>query len=370
MSEVPVTTQDATAAFLTDALRSTGTIGSSTSVAEVEHERIGVGVGIVGQLARLNLRYEGDAKGAPGSVVVKIPSEYPENRAVGDHFRFYEREGRFYREISDKLPVRTPRCYWNHIDVERNEFGLLLEDLGNRIALSQIVGADPERAAEALASLAGLHAAWWQSPALDGLDWMPWLNDPVNLAAGEQYRMAWPAFVDLVSSRLPDGALRIGERAQLAFEELMQIGVAEAPSTICHGDFRLDNLLYHDGAEDADRLAILDWQITYRGPAVNDVAYFLCQSLAVDVRRQCEQALVRGWYDRVARDLGVSEIADYPYEQVWHDYRRAVLGTTVYPVTAAGSMDPANERGFELVVAMADRAFSAALDLESEELVP
>jgi hypothetical protein len=369
MLEVPVTTEDATPAFLTEALRSTATIGSSTRVAEVEHERIGVGVGIVGQLARLHLRYEGNAVGAPGSVVLKIPSEYPENRAIGDHFRFYEREGRFYREISEKLPMRTPRCYWNHIDVDTNAFGLLLEDLSNRVSISQVVGAEPERAAQALSALADLHSAWWESPALGSLEWMPWLNDPVNRSAGEQYRLAWASFVDLIGSCLPDGALGVGEKAQAAFETLLDLGMSDAPLTVCHGDYRLDNLLYDDGAEGPDRLAVLDWQISYRGPAITDVAYFLCQSLAVDVRRDAEASLVRGWYDRVAESLGGSEIDGYPFELAWTHYRRSVLGTTVYPVTAAGSMDPANERGLELLVAMADRAFSAALDLESVDLL-
>ena len=104
------------AAFVTAALREGGVIGADSAVAEVAHEPIGVGVGIVGQLARLQLRYEGQAEGAPGMVVLKMPSEYPENRAVGDHFNFYEREGRFYQQIGAKLNVRTPRCYWNHID--------------------------------------------------------------------------------------------------------------------------------------------------------------------------------------------------------------------------------------------------------------
>ena len=130
MAELPATTADATPAFLTDALREGGAIGADTTVAEVAHEPIGVGVGIVGQLARLQLRYEGPAKGAPGMVVLKMPSEFPENRAVGDHFNFYEREGRFYQQIGAKLNVRTPRCFWNHIDPETRSFGLLLEDLG------------------------------------------------------------------------------------------------------------------------------------------------------------------------------------------------------------------------------------------------
>lgn len=371
MVRVPASTGEATPAFLTEALRGSGAIDSTTSVAEVEHERIAVGVGIVGQLARLHLRYEGDAKDAPGSVVLKIPSEFPENRAIGNHFRFYEREGRFYREISEKLPVRTPHCFWNHLDVAGDEYGLLLEDLSNRISLSQIVGADPARAVQALSALAELHAAWWQSPMLDTLDWMPWLTDPVNLAAGEQYRVSWGRFLEIMGDRLPDGAVRIGERVQAVFEELQLTGTAEAPATVCHGDFRLDNLLFTDGRDDPNGLAVLDWQIAYRGPAVSDVAYFLCQSLAVEVRREHEERLVRVWYERVAASLGEgNEIDGYPFELAWTHYRRAVLGTTVYPVASAGTMDLANERGLELGTVMAQRSFLAALDLRSEELLP
>ncbi|MGH8997382.1 MAG: hypothetical protein ACRDYB_15355, partial [Acidimicrobiales bacterium] len=111
MTAIPSRTEDTTVEFLTEALRSGGVIGGDTSVAEIEHEQIGVGVGIVGQLARLSLRYAGEAPGAPGNVVLKIPSEFPENRAIGNYFHFYEREGRFYREIGEKLTMRTPRCY-------------------------------------------------------------------------------------------------------------------------------------------------------------------------------------------------------------------------------------------------------------------
>ena len=173
--------------------REGGVLGPDTSVAEVDHEEIGVGVGIVGQLARLGLRYDGQAAGAPGTVILKIPSEYPENRQVADHFNFYEREGRFYQQIGDKLGLRTPGCYWNHIDVERQQFGLLLEDLGTRTMISQVAGVGADRAAEALSTIGALHGTWWSSPALDGLDWLPRMDAPVNIAAGQQYRDAWPS---------------------------------------------------------------------------------------------------------------------------------------------------------------------------------
>jgi hypothetical protein len=372
MLDVPLHTEDVSPEFLTAALRGAGVVDADTSVAEVEHQPIGVGVGVVGQLARLSLRYRGEAAAAPQSLVLKIPSAFPENRAVGDYFKFYEREGRFYREIGAKLPVRIPRCYWNHLDAEANIFGLLLEDLTSRTSVNQVTGEPPPRARQALAALAGLHGAWWDSPALDALDWMPRLDDPINLSAGEQYRQAWPSFVERVGDALPDGAVALGERIQRSFEGLLVTGMAEAPTTICHGDFRIDNLLFDDAAAAADRVAVLDWQISYRGPAITDVAYFLCQSLAVDVREEHEAALVRGWYDALVQSRGGrggDDLEGYPFESAWLHYRRSVLGTTVYAVTAAGAMDPANERGRGLVEAMAVRSFSAAISLGSEELL-
>jgi hypothetical protein len=221
MPSSPTTTDEVTREHLTDALRLGGVIGNDTAVAEVDHHPIGEGVGIVGQLARLTLRYEGTAEGAPSSVVVKMPSQYPENRAVGEHFNFYEREARFYQQIGDKSPLRTPRCFHNHLDVDRREFLLLLEDLGDRTLISQIAGMDAARAGVALDALARLHAEWWDSPALDSLTWLPRLVDPVNLSAGEQYRQSWPAYLERFGDQLPDGAVAIGERVKDVWEQLV-----------------------------------------------------------------------------------------------------------------------------------------------------
>lgn len=368
MVEVPVRTEDADPEFVTSALRSSGVIGAGTRVAEVEHDAIGEGVGIVGQLARLHLRYDGQAAGAPGTVVLKIPSQYPENRAVGDHFDFYQREGRFYEQLADKVPVRTADCYWNHIDAEHGVFGLLLEDLGDRTMISQIAGVPALRAEEALRALARLHGTWWASSELDALEWMPRLDSPINLAAGQQYRDAWPLFVERIGDAIPSEAIELGERTQVVFEDLLRDGTADAPLTICHGDFRGDNLMFDDRASGDDAVALLDWQISYRGPAITDVAYFLCQSLTVEERRDHQADLVRAWYDELDAAIRLAMapgLDDYPFELAWEQYRRASLGTTVYPVTAMGAMDPANERGRELVASMAVRAFTASLDLEA-----
>jgi thiamine kinase-like enzyme len=366
--DLPMLTADATPEFMTDALRAGGVIDGATRVSEVGHEPVGEGVGIVGQLARLQLRYEGTALGAPGTVIIKLPSQFPENRAVGDHFNFYEREGRFYQQLSDKISTRTPRCYWNHLDPATNSFGLLLEDLGSRTMISQVAGVDHVRAAQALHALAQLHGTWWSSPALDSIDWMPHLDDPITLAAGPMYREVWPLCLERIGDELPPGAVELGEMTQRLFEELVMTSVSDAPITILHGDFRVDNLMFDDGAEDEDRVAVLDWQISFRGPAIFDVAYFLCQSLDIEERRAHERTLVRDWYDAVTIAHG-GPLVDYPFDLAWTQYRRATLLTTVYPVAAVGSMDLANERGRELCVAMATRSFTSALDLDAREFM-
>ena len=129
---------------------------------------------------------QGPAAGAPGTVILKIPSQFPENRAVGDHFNFYEREGRFYQQLGDKLPMRTPQLLLEPHRPGRRQ--LRAAARGPRRAHDDQPDRGGHRRAgrQALQALARLHGAWWTSPTLDSLDWMPRLDDPINLAAGQR----------------------------------------------------------------------------------------------------------------------------------------------------------------------------------------
>ncbi len=368
MVSVPDVAVEATAEFVTDALRAGGTIDDATSVAEVSADAIGEGVGIVGQLARLTLRYEGEAPHAPSSMILKIPSQYPQNRAMGDHFNFYEREARFYQQLSDRLDVRTPRCYANHLDPDANSFALLLEDFGERTMISQIAGIGVERTLQAVRALASVHAEFWASPSLDDLDWMPSLVDPINLSAGQSYREAWSAAVDLLGDTLSAEAVALGERIKDQWEQVTRDGFAEAPTTVAHGDYRVDNLMFDDDAPAAEQVGVIDWQIAFKGPAIVDICYLLTQSMEPELCRASERQTFDAWYDAVTDHLGGAP-EGYSRDDAWTGYRRTLLGVTVYPITAAGSMDPANERGRQLVEAMARRSFEAVIALDAEEFL-
>ena len=146
---------------------------------------------------------------APGTVILKIPSQYPENRAVADHFNFYEREGRFYQLLADKVPVRTAQ--------------LLLEPDRRGRRRVRAAARGPRRPHDDQPDRRHPRRAGGQRAArprphprrLVGVDRRSTASTgcrastiPINLAAGQQYRDAWPLFVERIEDALPDGAAR------------------------------------------------------------------------------------------------------------------------------------------------------------------
>ena len=365
---VPTETSAATPEFLTSALRSTGVIDADTFVAEVEHDRIGEGVGLMCELARLTLRYRGPAHGAPSSVILKVPSNFPENRNVGNHFRLYEREGRFYQHIGRSIPVRTPTGLYNHIDAASDRFALVLEDFGARTMVSQIVGLDPERTIEAARAIARVHGRFWASSALDEMAWMPRAIDPEILGAGESYRQAWPLFFERFGADLPDGSLELAERVGSTWESTANSMFTETPITVCHGDYRADNLMFDDTSTGADHVGVLDWQVAYRGPGIGDIAYLIAQSMTAEGRRRHDREIVGQWYEELGTALG-AQPGGLTFDDAWDGYRRGTASMTALPVIGGAQADLANERGVELVQDMATRAFSAALELDAMSLL-
>ncbi len=362
--KIPAGPDELTPEWLTHALRQTGTITDAT-VRSFELKTIGEGAGFMGQLAQVALLYEGSEAGAPRSLIAKFPSDIPENRDIGNHFRFYERETRFYQEIADEVELQTPRCYYSAMDVGADDYVLLLEDLAPARVGDQLAGCSPEEAELAIRHLAKLHATWWESPRLDEIGWMPLTNDPlIAQSAQDAYLEAWAPFVEYVGDKLSDNMRAVGERyGKNVINMLNRLG--EQPRTIVHGDYRLDNLFFGTPEGD-DPLAVIDWQISSRGRGVFDVAYFTCGAMQPADRKAVEMDLLR-MYHTILVDNGVRA---YDFDQCFEDYRASVLTCLLYSVIEIGSLDTANERGVELFTAIMERAVSAIADLNAAELLP
>src|SRR3990172_5096795 len=176
---LPAGPQELTADWLTSALRETGTI-SNSAVTGLDHEIIGEGVGVLGQLARFNLTYDSPEAGAPKSLIGKFPAAVQDNRDLANMFRFYEREVRFYERIADEVELRTPKRYYSHFDDETNDFVLLIEDMHPARCGNQVTGCARQEAASTILNMAPFHATWWNKVDTPKLDWIPYGNDPIQ----------------------------------------------------------------------------------------------------------------------------------------------------------------------------------------------
>jgi len=361
---IPSGPQALTPDWLTEALRAGGVI-SGSKVTSMQQQILGAGAGFMGQLARVKLDYDAEAPGAPASLIAKFPSNIPENRAVGNAFHFYERECRFYGEIAAEVDLRVPRCYYRAMDVEGDQYILLIEDMEPAVVGDQLNGCTLRAAELAITSLAQFQAAWLENPRLHDLDWMPAIDVPwYTQAVLDSYAQVWPQFLerfgDKLSPQMVATGEKLGEKAGKIMEEM-----AVPPRTIIHGDYRLDNLFF--GTEDGKpAMAVADWQIACRGRGVFDIAYFMSGGVPSDVRRGNEMRLLKEYH----RILTAGSNVAYDFDECLRDYRKSVLFCLVYPVIGGGSVDMGNERGVALWNAILDRNVAAISDLDAAEMIP
>lgn len=360
----PTSINEITPEWLTDALKRRDAIRDST-VKSFETTILGEGAGFIGQLARLTLVYDQPETGSPSALVAKFPAEAPENRELGDLFRLYERECRFYENLATRVELRTPRCYYIGMDTQRGAFLLLLEDLAPAQVGDQLRGCSSAEVELALRDLGPFHASWWESPHLDELEWMPTLNDPLIVGTLEQsYQDIWDQFLDRFQAGLTSSMLHTAERFGKHLDKVTA-RLAEPPCTIVHGDYRLDNMFFGtDGNEPV--LTMIDWQIASKGRGVFDVAYFLTGTLEPNERRSKEVDLLKRYHQSLVQ-AGVS---GYSYEQCFLDYRLSALYCLVYAVIGGGSVDLVNDRAVAIWTAMVERDFAAVEDLDAADLLP
>jgi hypothetical protein len=361
-SRIPRSIDEITPEYLTESLGSRGIVGDAR-VTSCECEGIGVGAGFLGQLGRLRLSYDREAPDAPRSLIAKMPTVDPGGREICRLFQFYEREIRFYDDVAPHVKMRVPRRYFSAMDVDADDYLLFLEDITDARMGDEVAGCTAAEAETAIRSIAEFHATWWNSPKLDGLGWMPYINGPINQSAEPSYNQAFEPFMRLFGDRLSPAVRSVAEGMRTHVVDLLN-ALEPAPRTIAHGDFRLDNIFFsRPGA--ASPLAVIDWQISNRGRGVFDVAYFLSSCVEPDVRRSEEQRLLRMWHEIATRNH-----AGYSLDEAWTDYRRAVLFCNVYTVIAIGTLDMANERGSALFQAWLRRRNTAIEDLDTGALIP
>jgi aminoglycoside/choline kinase family phosphotransferase len=346
-----------TPAWLTTVLRAAGLLGAASVVTADQRP---VGTGQMCDSVRLTLQFDG-LTSAPASMIAKLPAADPTSRETAKTLRSYENEVRFYQQLAPGLPIRTPVVYHADIDVETASFILLLEDMAPAQQGDQLTGCSADVAKIAVDELVHLHAPRWNDPALADIEWLH-----RDRPAQQEFLLMllpalWAGFCDRYDARL-DPAVR--QAGGALFGALPSHFAAEAgPSTIVHGDYRLDNLLF-DPSPGGVPVTVVDWQTCTHGPALNDVAYFIGAGLLPDVRRDVEDDLVRGYHAK----LIAAGVTDYSWDACWHDYRRGTWAGLIMAV-AASMLVEQTERGDQMFLTMATRHSLHALEMDAIALL-
>ena len=352
MGELPTSLHELSPEWLTVAL---GDLLGGGTVSSVLVDDIGVGVGVFGTIGRLKLTYSDAGPLAPSTLIAKLPTDAEANRAVGVALGLYEREHHFYRTFADAPPFPMARCYLTLGDPGAGRWVLLLEDLGRLEAGDQLAGLGPGRATRMVETLAAFHAAWWESPDLEDMTWLPTQDHPMYLASVPPLVSAGMDALAGSDLHLPAGALELGRRVDAVFPEIIH-RCAAGPRTMVIGDARLDNLFFLPGT---DEPTVIDFQMALRCRGVYDLVWLLATSMDPAVQDAHADALLARYHRTLAEHgIRISE----------GDLRRAAAEHAAYllsgPLSLMGTFDFSslgNGRSAELTRRWVARGFNLAL---------
>jgi len=334
------------------ALLSASEVTGGAAVLDVASQPVGNGQ--VASCVELVLTLEGAED--PVAVVAKGPSEDPVSLATAAALGLYEREVRFYADVAPTVLIRTPACHHAAYDATTGRFLLLLESLTPAAAADQLEGLSVARAELALGELAGLHAPHWGTTSIG-----PPFARSADEADGPGVRELLPALFDGFLERYGDA---LGAPARAVVEWLRPRLPAYyagpgGPTTVQHGDFRTDNLLF-DGRRGAVPMATVDWQMVALGAGALDVAYLLTTSLDTEDRRRHEHALLGAYHDRLCSH----GVTGYDAAALFEDYAFHAFQGVVMLVCAAMLVER-TDRGDAMFLTMIERSASAVDDLDA-----
>jgi Phosphotransferase enzyme family len=182
-------------------------------------------------------------RGERESVVVKLAATDQNSRDVGVNLGAYLREITFYRELRDRIDGggSLAKCHLAVKDPKEGWFTLVLEDIEGGVQGDQIAGCGHAEARIAMVALARIHAPVFGDLALAATDW---LNQPTPLNRA-LLTVLLPGFLERYRDRIAPEHVEVCERF-VASADAWDAD-RRPPLGLVHGDYRLDNMLFHNG---------------------------------------------------------------------------------------------------------------------------
>jgi thiamine kinase-like enzyme len=359
-AQPPLITPD----FLNALLPSAMGLDSATTI-DPRYERLTGQPAFTANIWRIRLIYDPPQPRAPASLIAKLPTGQTELHERATILQPGAREHWFYRAAASRSPVLTPRCYYQAIDEATGQSVLLLEDIVAPTS-GQLAGATPAQARIALDSLARLHAAWRLTTDREEIQELmhlitgKWREE--QKLVGELYDAAWPQFLRQAIVPIPEKVRQFGEVIVGKITAVDAL-INQAPKTLVHGDYRLENIRFGEHEEQA-ACWIIDWEDVFFGSGMVDVSWFLGGCLAVEESRH-EMNLLQHYYQALLDEA----VTDYSWERCYYDYRCGMVSSFVQGVLSATLDEDADEQAYNMARIVAQRFVHAAQRLRLAEML-
>jgi len=208
--------------------------------------------------------------------------------------------------------------------------------------------------------LAHVHATWWNEPQL-GTAFGERLTQQQAIATRQRLEATFPHFLDYLGD-----ALLPAQR--MAYEQILASSFwsrrvdrlcSLRQVTLIHGDAHTGNVMLPRNTSHG-RVILIDWHRWEINTAAIDLAFFIALHWPSQLRTIREQSLLRHYHEHLLR-YGVRH---YSWEDLWRDYREAVIIMTLIPIGQFRRNMPAGVIWFGLQDSMA-----AFYDLQCAELL-
>lgn len=316
-----------------------------------------VGSGQVGDSYRLSLDWNNNE--GPETIIAKCSAKDLTSRQTAKNMNLYEIEAYWYNQYGNKIPIRCPEAYFVGLDKKDiGNFIMFMEDLSPARQISQMAGCNVNDIRLALDEVALLHKAHWDDNNLSKIKCLNYGKDRKKFI--KQFLIEiYPDWCSRYKDRIDKSILEMGKSLIDRYDSYIEIKTE--PIVLSHGDFRLDNMLFHDNN---GRVAVLDWQTLSAGVPMADIAYCISTSFSDSNDRKIhEESLVSRYLKKLNLDDGV-----YPYELAWRDYRRCSFIGFLMGVISSMLVER-TERGDEMFAVMVERSGKQAIQLESLSLI-
>ena len=363
---IPKNTKSITSEWLNSVLHKNNFL-KKENITSVICEPCGEGEGLIGDISRIIVTYDGDGSHLPNTMIAKWHPSDDIFYSLGIQLGFLEKEVRFYSELAPISPIRVPDLIYSDFDLNSNRFALLLEDCSKYTSPDFFKGLDYDQTKIAVTSLARFHSRWWNADDLYSFKWLHENKQSLWSFGYKSFNYYWKSVKQKEEfiTDLPEKGLELGEKYQ---KKIKNLGFENVPNhfTIIHGDVKIASL-FIDNNDPINPLIFFDWGNMHIGFGTFDLAGLLCTSVSVELRRKYENHFVKLYMDLLVEN-GV-DLSDLTFKDFWYNYLRDLLKYIVV-LPAQYLLNNYSQRHKEVRKIYIRRIFTAILDNDIEEIFP